>query len=541
MLWSGVQREKPRNARSTQSGADQARVFISYAREDIEVAQLVRSALLDEGVEVFLDTHDIAPGERWKDRIGALIAMAESVVFLVSPDAVVSKVAAWELDQAEAQGKRILPIVVRHTEQEAIPNRLQDLNHIHFIQRENLPQVLETLQVAISTDLVWERKRTRINDRAMTWDRRGRRLGLLTLEDDIRDAEMWRDTCPDTALAPTEVQLAFINASRNNRSKRQRNLVAGLSVTLAVVTCLAGLFFFQRDAAIKSERVATDRLGRVFMERASASFGSGNPWLAAKYALAATQFGESIASDHRHLITAIAEAIGPLTASLQQTDVFLDMQVGPTGEQFLTVSQDGAASLFDLAGNTIWRSQAHELAAADVALSPDGSQVVTSGYDSAVAILDMDSGAMVIDPKLFDLPVRMSLWSPDATTVLSVLSLEAFSGDAFELALWRVTDRETLWQISVQEPILSARFINEGQAVLTVSASGAISKIDAETALQLFCARLMTLLRCWTPRLIQRETSSRSSLKRTSWKYSTSVHWLFFSVRNCRVARMRFR
>ncbi|MEO1407930.1 MAG: toll/interleukin-1 receptor domain-containing protein [Pseudomonadota bacterium] len=45
------------------------RVFISYSRKDLSIAEGLREGLVDRGIEAFLDVHDIAPGEDWKDRL----------------------------------------------------------------------------------------------------------------------------------------------------------------------------------------------------------------------------------------------------------------------------------------------------------------------------------------------------------------------------------------------------------------------------------------------------------------------------------------
>ncbi|MEO1610496.1 MAG: toll/interleukin-1 receptor domain-containing protein [Pseudomonadota bacterium] len=110
----------------------QARVFISYSRRDISIVEPLRNALREAGFDAYLDLHDISPGEDWKDRLGTLIASAEKVVFLISPDSVASDICAWEVDEAERQGKSILPVVVAETEAHSIPGRLARLNFIFY-------------------------------------------------------------------------------------------------------------------------------------------------------------------------------------------------------------------------------------------------------------------------------------------------------------------------------------------------------------------------------------------------------------------------
>src|SRR5262249_50246599 len=82
-------------------------VFISYARTDLAAAERLRDSLLARVFGAFLDKHDILPGEPWKERLARLIEQADVVIFLLSPDSVVSTICDWEVNEAERLGKRI--------------------------------------------------------------------------------------------------------------------------------------------------------------------------------------------------------------------------------------------------------------------------------------------------------------------------------------------------------------------------------------------------------------------------------------------------
>jgi hypothetical protein len=81
--------------RSVPNAGNRAKVFISYSRKDLAFAQMLVDALGERGFDAFLDKTDIAPGEPWKERLGGLIAAADTVVFVISPDSVASSVCAW--------------------------------------------------------------------------------------------------------------------------------------------------------------------------------------------------------------------------------------------------------------------------------------------------------------------------------------------------------------------------------------------------------------------------------------------------------------
>ena len=227
-----------------------ARVFISYSRGDVSIAEPLRDALRQAGFDAYLDLHDIAPGEDWKARLGSLIASAEKVVFLISPDSVASEICAWEVDEAEGQGKSVLPIVVRETEVNDIPGRLRQLNFIFYRNEIERAEAFTKLSTALSVDLAWEREKTRVNDLAITWENAGRPRRLLTWRDDaIRALEKWRDGHPATSPSPTELQMAYISESRRTFSARQRLVRSGLAVIAIITTALGGISFYQAKRA----------------------------------------------------------------------------------------------------------------------------------------------------------------------------------------------------------------------------------------------------------------------------------------------------
>src|SRR5262249_53220290 len=126
-----------------------------------------------------LDRHAIAGGEDWKQRLSNLIRESDTVVFVLSPTSAASHLCAWEVDEADRLGKRIIPVLPRELGDVNAPSRLKDLNYIFFYSEPRLPgsgfgsgqaQLVE----ALSTDLEWLREHTRYLQRATEWDNGGR-------------------------------------------------------------------------------------------------------------------------------------------------------------------------------------------------------------------------------------------------------------------------------------------------------------------------------------------------------------------------------
>lgn len=251
------------DAQANAENATAPKIFISYSRRNRDVAEKFSEVLRDRGFEVFRDTEDILPTEAWRTRLEQLIADADSIVFLMSPDSVASEVCAWEAEQAASLNKRIAPIVIEETEPAAIPATLARLNYIFCTERDRFQDAVDSIVVALNTDIDWIREHTRLGALAHRWADAGRPGRLLLRGQDVIDAEHWRDGRPDAGPELDDAQAAFIAASRKAVAQRRRNWGIG---ALAAVIAAAGLATFayfenleaerQRAAAAQQERAA---------------------------------------------------------------------------------------------------------------------------------------------------------------------------------------------------------------------------------------------------------------------------------------------
>jgi hypothetical protein len=67
---------------------DKQLVFISYARHDQEAAQRLHAAFVDAGINSWIDTQDLRPGQRWREGIQNAIERASHFVALLSTQAI---------------------------------------------------------------------------------------------------------------------------------------------------------------------------------------------------------------------------------------------------------------------------------------------------------------------------------------------------------------------------------------------------------------------------------------------------------------------
>ena len=229
-------------------------MFVSYSRADSQFADEIEAGLeYDGGFDVLIDRHDIHEGEDWKKRLGALIAQADTVVFILSPASAASRICQWEVEHARELSKRIVPVQVASLGDLEAPPALAALNYVRFDEGRSFMAGLTGLRRALTTDIDWLREHTRLLTRAQEWQAAERTDNRLLAGSDIAAAKAWLDRSPADGPVPTELHRDFIQASdqaeslrlsaERERSTRLERLVTRTRVALAAAmafACLAG-------------------------------------------------------------------------------------------------------------------------------------------------------------------------------------------------------------------------------------------------------------------------------------------------------------
>jgi hypothetical protein len=222
----------------TASGESQskAKIFISYSRKDMACADRLEAGLEARGFDPLIDRTEIFALEDWWRRIEELIAQADTIVFVLSPDAVTSSVCQREVSFAASLNKRLAPIVYRRVEDKAVPEQLARLNFIFFDDDSRFDEALSQLVEALETDIDWIRKHTEFGEHARRWALAGRPgpRGLLLRSPVLEEAERWIASRPAGAPAPTEEAQTFIAESRKAATQRRKLLSSSLAAGLAV-------------------------------------------------------------------------------------------------------------------------------------------------------------------------------------------------------------------------------------------------------------------------------------------------------------------
>ncbi len=113
----------------------QRRVFVSYRRTESRAAALQLHDLLNSrGFDVFLDTHDIRPGEPFQEVLWHRLVDSDVVVMLDTPSYFASRWTRQEIGRARAKEIQVIRVIWP----EHIPTRLTDMAETVYLDPEEL-------------------------------------------------------------------------------------------------------------------------------------------------------------------------------------------------------------------------------------------------------------------------------------------------------------------------------------------------------------------------------------------------------------------
>jgi hypothetical protein len=209
--------------RSTE--AAKLKVFVSYSRRDIAVADQLVAALTVCGIAPTIDREDVHAAEEWRVRLGQLILEADTVVFILTPQSATSEICKWEVDEAVRLNKRIVPVLIRPLGEAKPHDYLRGLNYIFFYEEptaagSGFGTGLAKLIDALTIDVDWIREHTRLGELAARWDRGSRSQDALLRGLELAHALDWHKSRPANAPELTALQREFLEASEDAEAAR---------------------------------------------------------------------------------------------------------------------------------------------------------------------------------------------------------------------------------------------------------------------------------------------------------------------------------
>lgn len=248
----------------------QGSVFISYSRKDKAFVQKLNNALDTAGIQAWVDWEGIELASDWMQRITDAIQKHNAFIFVISPDSIKSKVCSEELELGLKFNKKIIPVLFREPSKgQKMHEKLAATNWVYLRKEDNFEETIPKLVETIQTDLEWINKHTQLLNQALEWEGRNRNNSYLLQGTGLEEAEKWMAEASgreNRQVLP--LQAEYIRTSRKGAERRQRMVLAGVSLALVVSIVLSIVAVFSRNAAKASQAEA--EIARAAAETAQA-------------------------------------------------------------------------------------------------------------------------------------------------------------------------------------------------------------------------------------------------------------------------------
>lgn len=484
-------------------------VFISYSRRNTEFARRLFDALRADGFNVWADWADIPKGAEWRREIEAGIAGANTFLFIISPDSVNSVECRKEIEVAVAHRKRILPLLHIMPDNETLALLHPAINAHNWVfaqMADPWPDAYAAIVQTLNTDLPHLRQHTRLTVRAKEWDDNARDSSYVLAGRDVSEAESWLTSAVHKTPPPTELHSAYIQASRAAAVRRQRSILAGVLVALAVsVVLLIVAVLLGIQATNNADLAATNE--RRAVENASTAVASAATAVAAEQQAYANQqraLGLALAAQSSNIqssdeISALALAVNaaaiqpdpPLVRRSLSNAAYqaralsaLDLEHDNAPEYFfnlpderiLTATLDGVIVIWDIRSTepvAVLDDLVEDIRAIDV--THDGRWLATGSGDGLMSLIDLNAGGVVRTWQTregvgFD---ALAL-SPDATLLLSSSVEGRFS-------VWDIESAEEMYWETTDQFAYTMRFSPDGAWALIGLGDGRVVFWQPET------------------------------------------------------------
>lgn len=390
--------------------------FISYSRKDVELADRLVSDLQASGrVNPYIDRHDIAPGEAWRNRLGQLIAACDAVVFVISPNSASSDICRWEVEQSHSLGKRLLPLVYRDPGDQPVPELLSARNWIFCRTEAEYGAALAHLFAAVLQDIDVVREQTRLSLLAHGWASKSHPASDLLRGDTLAAAERWQREAKVQGVLVGERLVKFISDSRTAFDADQ----------LARKTLVSSAFVAQSDyLAVRSAEL----------------LAAGDPVSALCLAIESAPDGESSLQEIRDR-PSTPRSLAALTAARRHFTTFAFLPPEARDVEALHAAPDGSAfcgvrgtALVLFAGSPPFELQAKREVPSTV------RSVAFSGNGMRVAVLLADCSAQVFERHGLSLKLKTDPWVEASGIALNWSGTTLVLESADALRGWSVSD-----------------------------------------------------------------------------------------------------
>jgi WD40 repeat protein len=427
-------------------------IFISYSRKDIDFAGQIVDALAENKLDAWIDWKSIPKGEVWEQEIYRGIEEADAFLFLISPASVQSEMCNKEIAHAVINNKRLIPILIRDAGPKNVPPAVSELNWIFCREAiDNFDNAIQEIYKTIHTDWEWVKYHTKLQSKALDWERRKDNSRLLRGKE-LREAEQQLANAGRKDPQPTDLQRQYVLAGRKDEERRRRGLTIGLALGLAVlaILCLAAVISSfiavgQRNEAVSqanarataqanaeeeanarataqtnAEEQANIALARQLAVQAQLIFNkeAGGPVIASLLANESEQRYPNADADQVLRDSSSLLLIPSQNNSMKQDGIIISLTFSPDGKWIASGGYDNTARIWDAkTGYQIARLQLSGTVT-EVKFSPESTRVFTASEDGTVCVWDVQTGQQVLCKNHGEGITYMDI-SPDGKRVVS--------------------------------------------------------------------------------------------------------------------------
>ena len=492
-------------------------VFISYSRRDKVFTQKLFEALKGANRIVWADWDSIPAASDWDAEIKEGIEQAESVLFLLSPEWIKSNECRKELNHAVTMGKRLIPILYQMVDPNDVPPELAKINWVYMRDTDDFDKAFVTLCAAMDTDLEWVKTHTRIQVRAVEWDKKKRENSFVLRGKDLADGEKFVSEAAGKSPEPTALQGEYILASRKDATRRQRMTLTGVTIALVVSIALGIAALIQRQVAVTqrnravvAESTAVSAKSTAVAERDRADLNAKMAFarelnaetknnlnkdpersilLALKAVDVTTGAGQPVMMDtYDSLRLAVQASRVRYTLNTDNDSAIWSVAFSPTGDRLATTGDAGIVNVWDIsallnspAGTTSGQpilTFSNGIGVNSIAFSPDGMYLATGDYNGKLSIWDASTGEKIKTISAHGDTIVKVAYSPDGTR----LATASADGTA---KLWDTKTYEMLFSFTAQAngggTIRSLAFSPDGRKLATAQDVHGVDIWDTST------------------------------------------------------------